>query len=271
MAAAGSGTVVIPPEIPAEGWATAIPDFEGPKSAFMAGPESGHAVLDGIRAVRQFTPAGIGPANPWALTGYSGGAAATGWAAQLQPYYAPDVRFVGVALGGTPADPAAVARSLDGGPFAGFEYAATWGIDQDYPESRITSILNTQGITDFDAAGGQCISALVKLFPFKRIESDSTVPDPISFPTVAAVLWENTLGHFAPASAPIYDYHADTDEIVPVAQDNTLVRDWCSEGATIQVTRDLIGEHGLEANVRAASVMKFLEDRFAGDRPVDGC
>jgi hypothetical protein len=39
----------------------------------------------------------------------------------------------------------------------------------------------------------------------------------------AAVLRKNTLGSTAPAT-PIYDYHANTDEIVPVAQDNALTK-----------------------------------------------
>ena len=101
-------------------WAVAFPDFEGPKSVFMAGPQAGHAVLDGIRAVKNFDTDGVGPANPWAVDGYSGGAEATGWAAQLQPSYAPDVKLVGAAIGGTPADPTAVARFMDGGAFSGF-------------------------------------------------------------------------------------------------------------------------------------------------------
>ncbi len=60
-----------------------MPDFEGPKSVFMAGPQAGHAVLDGIRAVKNFGTGGVGAANKWALNGYSGGAQATGWAAEL--------------------------------------------------------------------------------------------------------------------------------------------------------------------------------------------
>jgi hypothetical protein len=45
--------------------------------------------LDGIRAVKSFTgDRSIGADSPVAMPGYSGGAQATGWAAQLQPTYA---------------------------------------------------------------------------------------------------------------------------------------------------------------------------------------
>lgn len=55
------------------------------------------------------------------------------------------------------------------------------------------------------------------------------------------MLKADTLGAAAP-DTPMYDYHADTDEIVPVAQDNTLTQNWCACGATVQIVRDLIGE-----------------------------
>lgn len=80
---------------------------------------------------------------------------------------------------------------------------------------------------------------------------------------VAAVLATDTLGWAAP-DTPVYEYHADTDEIVPVAQDDALARAWCAHGATVQVVRDLIGEHAEEAIARQGSVLAFLASRFAG-------
>ncbi|PWI42580.1 lipase family protein [Streptomyces sp. ICBB 8177] len=256
-----------------KGWAVAVPDFEGPRSVFMAGPQAGHAVLDGIRAVRNFRPAedtGIGAGSPWALDGYSGGAEATGWAAQLQPSYAPDVRLAGAAMGGVPADPTAVARSLDGGAAAGFEMAAAWSISTEFPEAKIPSLLNAQGRQDFADTGGKCMTQLLAAYPFKKLASDTTVPDPLSVPSVAAVLNENKLGAQAPAT-PVYDYHADTDEIVPVGQDDSLVKDWCAKGATVDEVRDPVGEHVEEAVARRLSVLDFLSDRFAGRSADSGC
>ena len=137
----------------AKNWAVAVSDFEGPKSEFLVGPQAGHAVLDGIRAVRNFDVDGIGTASSWALDGYSGGANATGWAAQMQPSYAPDVKLAGVAMGGTPADPKAVAQYIDGGLFAGFEAAASESILTEYPaETDYQAIISAQGETDLQDA-----------------------------------------------------------------------------------------------------------------------
>ncbi len=251
-------------------WAVAFPDFEGPKSVFMAGPQAAHAVLDGIRAVKNFDTDGVGAANPWALDGYSGGAEATGWAAQLQPSYAPDVSLVGAAIGGTPADPTAVARSMDGGAFAGFEYAAAYGIATEFPAAGIQGLLNSRGQQDFATIDGECELTILGQFAFRSLNQDTTAADPLSVPSVAAVLQQNTLGATAP-STPVYDYHADTDEIVPVTQDNTLVGNWCRDGGTVQEVRDLIGEHSEEAVARETSVQVFLAARFAGIAPSSSC
>ncbi|GAA2164261.1 lipase family protein [Actinomadura napierensis] len=266
---AGAGTLFASPVLD-KGWAVAMPDFEGPKSVFMAGPQAGHAVLDGIRAVKNLGAGGIGASNTWALDGYSGGAQATGWAAELQPAYAPDVRLAGAAMGGTPADPAAVARSLDGGLFSGFEAAATVSLDTEFPEAGIQKLLNDKGKQALSDSRNKCLTDLLTGFPFKKLADYSTVPDPLAVPSVAAMLKKNTMGSAAPA-APVFDYHANTDEIVPVGQADAVVKAWCSKGAKVQTVRDAVGEHALEALVRQNDALTFLADRFTGKPASSTC
>ncbi|SEG77141.1 Secretory lipase [Actinacidiphila yanglinensis] len=251
-------------------WAVAVPDFEGPRSVFLAGPQAGHAVLDGIRAVKAFGTAGIGRDNPWALDGYSGGAEATGWAAQLQTSYAPEVKLAGAAIGGLPSDPAAVGSYIDGTAFAGFEFAAAYGIATEFPEAGIDGLLNSRGRQDFASIKGSCELTILPSYAFRRLNEDTTAADPLAVPSVAAVLRANTLGAAAPATA-VYDYHADTDEIVPVGQDNDAVSGWCAAGGTVEKVRDLLGEHVEEVAARAVSVELFLADRFAHKPAPDNC
>lgn len=251
------------------GYAVAMPDHEGPDAEFMAGPQEGHATLDGIRAVHNFDTHGIGAANPVALYGYSGGAHATAWAAQLQPSYAPDLHLAGAAIGGTPADPAATARSIDGGPTAGLEFAATYGIATAYPESGITGLLNARGQQAFADLKGKCLPYELARFPFQKLADYFTVPNPLDVPSVKAVLTENTLGAAAP-TIPIYDYHAKTDDI-PVAPDDTMVRNWCGQGATVYVVRDPVVGHVEEGVVRLPSAVDYLSDRLAGRPAKSSC
>ena len=181
------------------GYAVAMPDHEGPDAEFGAGPQEGHATLDGIRAVHNFDTDGIGTANPVALYGYSGGAHATAWAAQMQPSYAPDLHLAGAANGGTPADPAAFARAADGGRNAGLEFAAPLhGIATAYPESGFTGVLNARGQQGFAHLRGKCLPYELAHFLFQKLADYSTVPDPLDVPSVKAVLTEDTLGAAAP-------------------------------------------------------------------------
>jgi hypothetical protein len=249
----------------AEGWALAMPDHEGPQAYFGVGQESGPITLDGIRAVKNFTEDhSIGADSPVGMSGYSGGAQATGWAAQLQPVYAPDVKLVGAALGGLPADLTSVGKFIDGGPFAGFEFAVAQSFSRAYPSAGISALLNQRGITDFDTITDKCLHDILSGFALRKLSRDTTVADPLSTPAIAEVLTLNKLGITGAPQTPIYDYHAVTDEVVPVGQDNETVQSWRSKGAKIQQVRDLVGEHANEATVRLRSVVKFLRDRFEG-------
>src|SRR3982750_789743 len=115
----------------AKGWAVALTDYEGlgtpGQHTYVVGPSLGHAMLDAVRAA---TRAGVGLAAdaPVLLWGYSEGGAAATWAAQLQPSYAPELRLLGTAAGGVPADVAAVARHLDGGAFFRFGVSGLTGL-----------------------------------------------------------------------------------------------------------------------------------------------
>jgi hypothetical protein len=254
-----------------DGWAVQDPDYEGPLSAWLAGPQAGHAVLDGIRAADAFAAGGLSSSTRWGIDGYSGGANASAWAAQLAPTYAPSLDIAGVAIGGTPADPKAVAEFIDGTAYAGFEAAAAWGINEDYPEMDLAAIENAKGAKAINEVGGECLAAILTQFVGAKLANYTTVSDPLDYSTVAPVLAEDTVGNSAPTSAPIYDYHADGDMIVPVTQDNTLVSNWCGLGATIDEVRDTGGNHIAEEGKQQTNVESFLSSMFAGATPTNTC
>ena len=105
-----------------DGYIVSSPDYEGPEAAFGTGRLAGTAVLDSMRAVANFqTALRLSPNIPEIFGyGYSGGAIATGWAASLQPRYAPELKIKGWAQGGTPANLTGTAVFIDGTLFAGF-------------------------------------------------------------------------------------------------------------------------------------------------------
>ncbi|MFE2960114.1 lipase family protein [Nocardia tengchongensis] len=267
----GTGTLQSGDQIAAmlaQGWAVAVPDFEGPKSAFLTGPQSGHAILDGVRAAGGFTPAGLGPDTRWALDGYSGGAAATGWAAELQPTYAPDLVFAGAAIGGVPASLPAVMNNVYGGVFSGFLVGVLVSYQREFPEARIDELLNERGRADTAAANDLCVIDLLIRYPFWRLAT-AIAAGHRDDSRLTEVLQQNSLGGRAP-KMPILNYQSDTDEVVPVAQADDLVTAWRQGGATVVTIRDSHGEHAQEASQRQATAQQFLRERLTGADPVVG-
>jgi hypothetical protein len=86
----------------AEGYTVVDSDYEGETLDYGAGQESGYGTLDAIRAAENLMT--LPPSTPVGLVGYSGGAIASEYAAELAPSYAPSLDIVGAAIGGIPTD-----------------------------------------------------------------------------------------------------------------------------------------------------------------------
>jgi len=98
------------------GYTINIPDTEGQTADFAAGPEYGRVTLDSLRAISRTPKTGVTGHAPIGMMGYSGGAIATEWAAELASSYAPGVskRIVGSAAGGVLVEPAHNLHYIDG-------------------------------------------------------------------------------------------------------------------------------------------------------------
>ena len=130
----------------AHGWAIAVPDYEGlgtpGQHTYLVGQSQGHAALDVARAAMRLTAAGLSSSAPVAIFGYSQGGQSAGWAAELQPTYAPELQLKGVAGGGVPVNiAAAIATSTDGGAYFGFIPSLLIGYNAAYPELDLDSFL----------------------------------------------------------------------------------------------------------------------------------
>ena len=77
-------SVLIAPALLA-GETVVVPDTEGEEADFSAGPVYGYNTLDSLRAALSSPATGLTANTKIGLAGYSGGAIATEWAAQLHP------------------------------------------------------------------------------------------------------------------------------------------------------------------------------------------
>jgi len=132
----------------AQGYTVVVPDTEGQRADFAAGPEYGMNTLDSIRAAFNSPTVGLPGEAKIALLGYSGGAIASEWAAELAATYAPDVnaRMIGAAIGGVLVHPAHNLRYVEGTYFwAGVMPMALIGIARAF-EVDFTPYLSADGL-----------------------------------------------------------------------------------------------------------------------------
>ncbi|GAB5593412.1 hypothetical protein Unana1_08312 [Umbelopsis nana] len=255
------------------GWYVSTPDYEGPISAFTAGFQAGQATLDSIRAVLSSTNTTNVQANATvAMWGYSGGALASGWAAELQPTYAPELKIVGAALGGTPGDLNATLYAVNKGPFVGLVPSGIVGLCQQYPELNAYVLANIKpDMKDaFFKANSQCLDADTTQFANQDMFSYFNNASVLQGDVPVKILTENKMGKYVP-KIPLHMYHSLNDEMVPFGPTQALVNNYCAQGVDIEFVKDALSEHVILAITGSADALIWLNDRFNGIPAKKGC
>ncbi|WP_116050435.1 lipase family protein [Amycolatopsis palatopharyngis] len=255
------------------GYAVAMTDYEGyspePDTSYIVGRSEGHAVLDAVRAALRLPEAGLSDQAPVALRGYSQGGGAVMWAGQQQPGYAPELDLVGVAGGGVPADLVQVALPLEGESGFGLLAYALIGLDNAYPELDLDAYLNERGRTEF-AKLEQHACTLELLVDYAGDSlSEYTTSSPVLTPPWLARVGENKLGG-SPIAVPVLQYHADNDELVALAQAESLRDDYCAVGTSL-TWKTYDTDHITLVHTGSADALAFLADRFAGKPATSTC
>ncbi|MEV0361036.1 lipase family protein [Nocardia sp. NPDC050697] len=274
------GQVVVPLEFMIaqgalqQGWAIAIPDHQGPAEAFGAGPLAGRITLDGIRAAENFDPLRLAPDTRIGMYGYSGGAIATGHAAELRQSYAPGLNIVAAAQGGVPADLGPVLLNGNNGIWSGMIMTAILGLSREYPEfdAVLDRDLDPLGAALATTKGGLCVQWNTVLAPFLNITGFlRTEGDPLDDPVVRDVLARTRMGKAVP-DMPLYIWQGNPDELIPVGPVNTLVDTYCrNPAANVQYTREHLAEHITTEITGAGPALLWMRDRLNGIPVQPGC
>ncbi|MFJ6937241.1 lipase family protein [Streptomyces sp. NPDC101132] len=255
------------------GWAVAVTDYEGLGTpgvhTYTVGPSAGHAMLDAARAAQKLTAAGLSADGPVGIMGYSQGGQAASWAAELHGSYAPELKVKGTATGGVPADLLKVADFNNGSYGSGLIFMAAAGQDAAFPELRLDAYLNPAGRALVGFFKENCVAVDSVAGSFKRI-SDLTTSNPLQQPDWQARLNQSKLGRTAPA-APVYQYHALGDELIPYSVGRQLRADWCAKGANVHWETIWVGEHVSGVITEAVEAGDWLADRFAGRTASANC
>ncbi len=238
------------------GWFVSVPDYEGPLASFCAGLQAAHATLDAGRAVMRAAVDGFGLRGDrarLALWGYSGGAFATEFAAELAASYAPDLAIAGVAVGGASPNLTSVTVRMNGQDTAGIVVAGMLGItmqrpaERQYLESHLretgprnrTGFMAVKNMTGLDALYAYANQDVFDYFVNGRADWEDRVIQNLYDR-------DGMMGVHGVPNMPCFYYKAIEDEMSPVIETDVIVDRFCSQGANILYHRNTLGGHNAE-------------------------
>jgi hypothetical protein len=260
-----------------------ITDTEGEKADFAAGPEYGYTTLDGLRAALASSATGLSSTKKIGLIGYSGGAIATEWAAELAPKYAPEInsKLVGAAMGGVLVDPAHNLHYVEGSlSWAGIIPMAIIGVSRAF-HIDLTPYLSEYGKTLYAKLEKASIVNVIAQYPgltWAQIAKPE-YPTPESIPVYVHTVNQLIMGTGGTPTTPLEIAQGALGELegtvgnkpgigegdgVMIAGDvRSLARQYCSHGDKVQYEQFPLG-HITTAVPWIAAAMTWLSARFLG-------
>lgn len=259
-----------------QGWAVAIPDHGGLDARFLTPRQPGYAVLDGVRAVQSFSPAGTRHGDPVGMWGYSGGAIATSWAVEEQPAYAPDVAISGAAMGAPERDLEASLKAVNGAGAAGLIPMALAAIGKDSPafQAALRRYVTPGGRAIVDEARNHCVgqNGVANLWFDYRANLNKPVDVVLNDPVIRREIQARGISTRRP-TAPLYIYNGVTDEVAAIKGTDKLARAYCSGSADVTYRREQLppnplpqvtSTHGTIAVTGASGAFAWLKTRLSG-------
>lgn len=232
----------------AQGFAINVPDFDGKFNTFNTYDE-GKMVLDSLRAMKNDSSLGLTDSGI-ALYGYSGGGSGSIRAAELRQSYAPDVRILGTAFGGTPGDLVGIANygSARQPGLTGTSNFTMWlgfaSLAREYPDVfRPEEFLTPEGQGLLADMQNRCYATIALEGVYRPI-SEYFLPGKSidTAPEVLQVLRDNSLGKHIPDS-PVLWWHGVWDELIPPATVLPTVQSYWDRGADLRFYTVPIPEH----------------------------
>ena len=267
-----------------QGWAVSMPDHGGGDSRFLTPRQPGYAVLDGIRAVENFSRLGLDKSTPVALWGYSGGAIASSWTIEMQPKYAPELNIRGAAFGAPERDLAASLKSVNTALLGGLIPLALSSIGKDSEDFRVAldKVLTPEGRARVNETRRHCMpqNVLANLwFDYNRA-LNKPVDQVLAIPAIKRAIAERGPSGNIP-TVPAYVYNGISEEVAPISGTDKLVNSYCSGGASVTYRREefppnpvpqLMTTHGTVVLTGAGGAFDWIKQRMDSTGPAPkGC
>jgi hypothetical protein len=275
-------SALIGPELLA-GRTVVVADTEGENADFAAGPEYGLNTLDSLRAALAAPATGLSSTRKIGLIGYSGGAIATEWAAELAPTYAPEVnaKLVGAAMGGVLVDPAHNLHYVEGSlSWAGIVPMAIIGVSRAF-HIDLTPYLSEYGAQLYAKLEKASIANVIAQYPgltWAQLAKPE-YPTPESIPVYVHTVNQLIMGTGGTPTTPLFIGQGALGELegtpgnkpgigegdgVMIAGDvRSLAREYCERGDKVLYNEYPLG-HVTAAVPWIATAVPWLESRFLG-------
>ena len=272
-----------------QGYTVVISDTEGQRANFAAGPEYGYNTLDSIRATFKSPQIGLSSDAKVVMMGYSGGAIATEWAAELAPSYAPDLKpnLIGAAFGGTLVSPEHNLPYVEGTAiWGGVMPMAVLGVSRSY-DIDIQKYLTPRGLEVFDKMQkasiayvlGQYTKVTWKDLVKPEYQDRTKIKEYVEAvnkvimgtggtPEIPLQIGQGTGGIFelTPASAQ----WGKGDGVMLAGDVRTLARQYCAKGVPVQ-HKEWGSSHFVTMVSWLPWATTWIDDRFAGKAAPQNC
>jgi hypothetical protein len=277
----------------AQGYTVIVADTEGQRADFAAGPEYGMNTLDSIRAVFNASAVETASGAKVALLGYSGGAIASEWAAELAPTYAPDAnaRLIGAAIGGVLVHPAHNLHYVEGtNVWAGVMPMALIGIARAF-EVDFTPYLTQRGMDLYRTMQNSSIVHVLRQPPYRGLKwSDIVIPEyptPESLPLFVTLANRLIMGTGGTPTIPLFigqganGFPEGTpgnkpgigagDGVMIAGDVRTLAREYCARGVAVSYHQYGLFGHTSAVGLWLMQAIGWIHDRFAGKPAPNNC
>jgi hypothetical protein len=273
-----------------KGYTVVVPDTEGQTANFGAGPEYGYNTLDSLRAALNGPQIGLSRDAKIVMFGYSGGAIATEWAAELAPSYAPDLKpnLIGATMGGVLVSPNHNLDYVNGAViWGGVMPMAVLGIARSY-EIDIEKYLSPRGQEVFQKM--QKASILYVLGQYRNVKwTDLVKPefsDRSKIPEYVAAANKLIMGTGGTPEIPLQIVQGaggflegtkaspiwgKGDGVMLAADVRTLARQYCEKGVPVQYKEHALASHVGAALLWLPGALSWMDDRFAGKPAPQNC
>lgn len=269
------------------GYTINIPDTEGQEADFADGPVYGMTTLDSLRAISQASATGVSAKAKIGLLGYSGGAIATEWAAELAHSYAPGVakRIVGSAAGGVLVDPDHNLHYINGSlVWAGVMPMALIGLARGF-HADLTPYVSAYGAKVMKTLENASITSALGHYPgltwAKLAKPRYSIPE--SVPVFVKIANQIIMGTGGTPTAPLFLGQGtggveegtpgvgEGDGVMVAGDVRSLAHEYCSRGVRVEYHQYTGLSHVGGATRWLPQAYSWLLARFAGTKAPANC